>query len=227
MSSYNNLPEIGVILFMKQVRRIKPTRRSVSGHFNFKGSSIAYESSLERDFITYHAFRNDVINIVSQPISIPFTKNGRSYNYTPDFFVQLKPDAGKSMIVEVKPKKEWQENWRDWSDKWKAAIVFCREQDFKFVICDEDRIRHLALDNINFLMRYKNTGFIEEEVMVVLKDVELRGCTTVEYILERYFKSHHYQQQGKQLIWHLMANNKVGFNIWGDIRDEKLEIWHE
>lgn len=212
---------------MKQVRKIRSTRRSISGHVAFRGASIAFESSLERDFIIYHAFRNDVIDIVSQPISIPFTKNGRSYEYTPDFFVQLEPDAGKSMIVEVKPKKEWQTNWRDWSDKWKATIAFCREHDFKFAIYDEDRIHHLALDNINFLMRYKNAGVVEEEVRAVLKDIELRGCTTVEYILERYFKSRYYQQQGQHLMWYLMANKKVGFDIWGNIRNEKLEIWHE
>lgn len=212
---------------MKQVRKIKPTRRSISGNVSFKGTPIAFESSLERDFIIYHSFKNDVIDIVPQPIAIPFKKNGRNYEYTPDFFVQMAPDTGKSLIVEVKPKKEWQENWRDWSDKWKATIVFCREQDFKFAIYDEDRIHHLALDNINFLMRYKNTSVVPEELRAILKDIEQRGCTTVEYILERYFKSHLYRQQGKHLIWYLMANKMIGFNIWSDIRSEELEIWYE
>ncbi len=212
---------------MKQVRKIKPTRRSISGNVSFKGTPIAFESSLERDFIIYHSFKNDVIDIVPQPIAIPFKKNGRNYEYTPDFFVQMAPNTGKSLIVEVKPKKEWQENWRDWSDKWKATIVFCREQDFKFAIYDEDRIHHLALDNINFLMRYKNTSVVPEELRAILKDIEQRGCTTVEYILERYFKSHLYRQQGKHLIWYLMANKMIGFNIWSDIRSEELEIWYE
>ena len=212
---------------MKQVRKIKPTRRSISGHIAFKGNPIAFESSLERDFIIYQSFRNDVIDIVPQPISIPFSKNGRTYHYTPDFFVQMKADTGKSLIVEVKPKNEWQENWRDWSDKWKATIRFCKEQDFRFVIYDEDRIHHLALDNINFLMRYKNTAVVAEEVKAMLKDIEQRGSTTVEYLLERYFKSYLYQQQGKQLIWHLMANKMIGFNIWDDVRSEKLEVWYE
>lgn len=212
---------------MKQVRKIKPTRRSISGHIAFKGNPIAFESSLERDFIIYQSFRNDVIDIVPQPISIPFSKNGRTYHYTPDFFVQMKADTGKSLIVEVKPKNEWQENWRDWSDKWKATISFCKEQDFRFAIYDEDRIHHLALDNINFLMRYKNTAVVVEEVKAMLKDIEQRGSTTVEYLLERYFKSYLYQQQGKQLIWHLMANKMIGFNIWDDVRSEKLEVWYE
>lgn len=162
-----------------------------------------------------------------QPISIPFSKNGRTYHYTPDFFVQMKADTGKSLIVEVKPKNEWQENWRDWADKWKATIRFCKEQDFRFAIYDEDRIHHLALDNINFLMRYKNTAVVVEEVKAMLKDIEQRGSTTVEYLLERYFKSYLYQQQGKQLIWHLMANKMIGFNIWDDVRSEKLEVWYE
>lgn len=212
---------------MKQVRKIKPTRRSISGHVAFKGDSIAFESSLERDFIIYHSFRDDVIDIVSQPIAIPFVKNGRNYEYTPDFFVQMKPDTSKSLIVEVKPKTEWQTNWRDWSDKWKATIKFCREREFRFVIYDEDRIHHLALENINFLMRYKNTTVVSEEVKAVLRDIELRGNTTVEYVLERYFKSHLYHNQGKHLLWYLMANKMIGFNIWSDIRSEELEIWHE
>jgi len=212
---------------MRQVRKINPTRRSISGNVSFKGIPIAFESSLERDFIIYHSFKKEVIDIVPQPIAIPFKKNGRNYEYTPDFFVQMAPDTGKSLIVEVKPKKEWQENWRDWSDKWKATIAFCREQEFKFVIYDEDRIRHLALDNINFLMRYKNTFVIPEEVKAVLKDIEQRDCTTVEYILERYFKSYLYRQQGKHLMWHLMANKMIGFNIWADVRSENLEVWYE
>ena len=212
---------------MKQVRKIKPTRRSISGHVAYKGSSIAFESSLERDFIIYHSFKDDVIDIVPQPIAIPFIKNGRTYEYTPDFFVQMKPDTSKSLIVEVKPKSEWQLNWRDWSEKWKATIKFCREQDFKFAIYDEDRIHHLALENINFLLRYKNTAVVPEEVKAVLKDIELRGSTTIEYVLERYFKSHLYHNQGKHLLWYLMANKMVGFNIWDDIRSDKLEIWHE
>lgn len=212
---------------MRQVRKIKPTRRSISGNVSYKGLPIAFESSLERDFIIYHSFKNDVIDIVPQPIAIPFNKNGRSYEYTPDFFIQMAPDTGKSLIVEVKPKNEWQENWRDWSDKWKATIAFCREQDFRFAIYDEDRIHHLALDNINFLMRYKSTSVAPEEVAAILEDIEQRGCTTVEYILERYFKSHLYRSQGKRLIWHLMANKMIGFNIWSDVRSEKMEVWCE
>ena len=211
---------------MKQVRKIKPTYRSISGHFAFMGESIAYESTLERDFLRYQTFRKEVIDIVPQPVSIPFKKNGRTHSYTPDYFVQLSEDHGKSVIVEVKPKLEWQENWRDWSDKWKAAIKYSKDQGFRFAIYDEDRIHHLAFHNINFLRKYKNLYAAPEEVKAVLADLELRDNTTVEYILERYFKGDIYRPRGCQFIWYLMANKLIGFDVWNDIRSEKVEIWH-
>lgn len=212
---------------MKQVRKIKPTRRSISGHVTFKDSNVPFESSLERDFLTYYTFTEDVLDIVSQPISIPFKKNGRNYTYTPDFFIQIKSRSGPSLLVEVKPKEEWQANWRDWSDKWKAAIKFCKEQGFRFTIYDEDRIRHFALDNINFLMRYRNLAVNEQEVNALLQDIELRGNTNVEYLLERYFKGSIYRKQGHRLIWHLMAHRRIGFDIWNDVHSEKTEVWYD
>ena len=51
----------------KQVRTIKPTRRSVSGQICFEGSYIPFESTLERDFLIFHTFRKDVIDLVAQP----------------------------------------------------------------------------------------------------------------------------------------------------------------
>lgn len=212
---------------MKQTRKIPAVRRSVSGHISYRGEPIAFESTLERDFLIYHSFRDDVIDIVPQPISIPFKKNGRTYNYTPDYFVQVKSGYGKSLLVEVKPKKEWQENWREWSSKWKSAIAFCKEQDFKFSIYDEDRIHHYAFENLQFLAMYKNIAVSEDEVKAIIEDIRLRGFTTVEYILERYFKSELYRQHGRRLMWYLMINNLIKFDIWSDVRSEKLEVWYE
>lgn len=212
---------------MKQVRKIPPVRRSISGHISYRGSPIAFESTLERDFLIYQSFRDDVLDIISQPASILFKKNGRTYRYTPDYFVQVKSDYGRSLIVEVKPKSEWQNNWRDWSDKWKSAIAFCKEHNFKFSVMDEDRIRHDALANINFLLMYKNVAVAEEEVEAIIKDIKQRKSTTVSCILERYFKSDLYRQHGRRLMWHLMINKKIKFDIWSDVRSDDLEVWYE
>ena len=218
---------------MQQVRKFKGNHRSVTGFISYHGEPLAYESTLERDFLLYHAFLPNVLDIVPQPISIPFTKNGRTYEYTPDFFVQIKNDnpgrelcGAKSMLVEVKPKEEWQANWRDWSDKWKAAIAYCEEHGFRFSIYDEDRIRHYGLDNVNFLSTYKNIRVERAEVKAVLDQIWMRGHTTVEVLLELFFKGDIYRPRGKQLLWHLMANKMIGFDLWEDVRSEKLGVWH-
>ena len=65
----------------QQVRKIKPTRLSVSGLFPFKdGVSIPYESTLERDLLLYFTYIPAVEEIVSQPVSILFVKNGMTYH---------------------------------------------------------------------------------------------------------------------------------------------------
>lgn len=226
MSLYLYLLKIGVIMFKHQVRKIKPTRRSVSGVISYNRKPLAYESTLERDFIIYHAFRDDVNNIIPQPVKIPFQTNGRTYEYTPDYYIELDNKSGKSFIAEIKPKEEWKKNWRKWSDKWKQAKRYCKENSLRFIIFDEDRIRHKALENINFLRTYKNIRVSQEEITLILADIEQRRITCADYILERYFTSKFYRSEGQKLIWYLMANRLVGFDIWGDVQNLQMDVWH-
>ncbi len=59
---------------VQQVRKIGPTRRSVSGSYPFRGGqAIQYESTLERDFLIRHEFFLNVLEIIPQPVQIPFT----------------------------------------------------------------------------------------------------------------------------------------------------------
>lgn len=138
------------------VREIKPTRRSVSGVYPFrKQYSLAYESSLERDFIVLQEFDSSVIKVIAQPIKIPFLLKGRNYHYTPDFLVLFEQSCLKrGMLVEVKPESEWRNHWRSWLSKWKAAYRWAVEQDFLFHIYDESRIRGQRLENIKTLSRF-------------------------------------------------------------------------
>ncbi|VVP80142.1 hypothetical protein PS938_00601 [Pseudomonas fluorescens] len=59
----------------RSVRKIKPTKRSVSGVFPFQGESgIPYESMLERDFLFRTEISSEVLEIIPQPVMIPFQK---------------------------------------------------------------------------------------------------------------------------------------------------------
>jgi len=133
----------------RQMRKIKPTRRSVSGVYAFRGNSmVAYESTLERDFLIRTEFSLNVLDVIPQPAEIPFvSSNGRTYTYTPDFLVYYRlgshsyDDYPKPVLVEVKPETEWRRHWREWLPKWKAAWSYARSQGWEFHIRDESRIR--------------------------------------------------------------------------------------
>lgn len=99
----------------KQVRPIKPTRRSVSGFLPFRGAGgVPYESLLERDFLKRMRFSHRVESVVAQPVRVDFVDSrGRDSTYTPDFLVYYRQPAGvnymdyiKPMLVEVKPAYE-------------------------------------------------------------------------------------------------------------------------
>lgn len=216
---------------MQQTRIIKPTRRSVSGVYTHNGLSIPYESTLERDFVIFQTFRSNVLDVVAQPISIPFQKNSRKFNYTPDYFVHLddgyhyRQELVKSLIVEVKPRSEWKKHWRDWSDKWKAAISYCKENNFSFKIYDESRIRHIGLENVNYVLRFRRIVCDESDIQLILNQVEMMGNTTIEYLLEKFFKGSIYRPQGKRVILHLLGTKRLGFDVWSEL-NEKTEVWH-
>lgn len=153
----------------RQTRKIRPTRRSVSGIYAFRGeTAIPFESTLERDFLIRTEFNGFVLNIIPQPVQIPFIGiNGQSYTYTPDFLVRFRTNGTarerKPLLVEVKPVTEWREHWRDWATKWKAARRYASDRGWIFRIADESRIRDQVLANINALNRYKRILLPEDE----------------------------------------------------------------
>ena len=208
----------------QQVRKIKPTRLSVSGLLPFKnGVSIPYESILERDLLLYFTYMPAVEEIVSQPTRILFVKNGMTYPYTPDFFIRFN-DGRPSLLIEVKPKSKWQEHWRDWKEKWKAAMAFCKKNECIFHIYDEDKIRHLALFNINAVQRYKRLQCDPEDIEAVLTQVKLHGNIKIDFLLSRLFTGSFYRTKGLQIIYHLLATKQLTCN-WFDPLSEFTEVW--
>lgn len=213
------------IRHMKTTRKIKPTKFSVAGFLPFKdGKSIPYESILERDCITYFAFRKDVTNIVSQPITIPFIKNGRKYHYTPDFYIEFDTTSGlKPLIIEVKPTSKWQKHWRDWSDKWKAMINYCKENGYQFHIFDESRIYHQALDNIQFLARYQRISYEPTEFEEIKKLLLLHQSLTLSDLkvaLSPVIPKQHIER----LVFHLIFVKKLEIDLFEPINDSSL-VW--
>lgn len=215
-----------------QVRKIKNTRRSVSGAYPFRGqSSIQFESTLERDLLTQLEFDDKVLDVIAQPAEIPFKLNGRRYHYTPDFLVFYKLGSSsyhnypKPHLIEVKPEIEWRTHWKKWSTKWKAARRYSIEQGWQFQILDESRIRTPKLENIQFLNRYKLFEYPEEELSNICSCVEEMGSTSVGYLLARFFMGI-FKTEGTSMIWHLLAQKKLACNVSERLSEDTI-VWRQ
>lgn len=191
---------------------------------------MAFESTLERDFLIRTEFCLNVLDVVPQPTEIPFVgANGQGYTYTPDFLVFYRLggrsywDYPRPVLVEVKPEAEWRAHWRDWLPKWKAAWRYAQEQGWEFHIRDESRIRDTTLENIRFLERYKRLQFPIEESAWVLETVRQMGCATMDYLLSRHFMGL-YRGQGITHLWHLLACRQLDCDISRPL-NEFTELW--
>jgi hypothetical protein len=197
----------------------------------FRGATaIPYESTLERDFLIRKEFSLTVLDIIPQPVCIPFTlKTGRTYTYTPDFLVYYRlGDSAywnypKPLLIEVKPEKEWRKNWRDWLPKWKSALRYANEQGWKFHIHDESRIRDQAYKNVRFLERYKRMQFAPEECRWVIDNIRQMGSAPLHYILARHFMGI-YKAEGIALVWYLLATRQLDCDMSRPLNDF-TEFW--
>lgn len=196
-----------------QTRRIKPTRRSLSGSFAFrKQTAIPFESSLERDFIMRKAFSPLVIDIIPQPVQIEYVAhNGRTYRYTPDFLVYFRSSDYadeaelKPLLVEVKYRSELQEKWHEMRPKFKAALRYAHEQGWDFRIYDDLRIRDQVFANIVSLKRYKNMVFPPEDTSALLAHLSSIGQSPCSQIVASQYSGKSEVAMGIAHVWHLLS----------------------
>ena len=197
-------------------RQIGPSRGSICGLYPFRGETpVAYESTLERDFLRRCEFFPGVLGVVSQPCEIPFRSpaTGRWHTYTPDYLVRSKVLIGRqaprpSLLVEVKPEAKWRAHWREWTPKWNAARRYAREQGWLFRIQDETRIRDTILANIQFLGRYRMGDYCGYDAAAVLQHVRKKGSVSIDRLLAHFFGGI-YRSRGTSLLWHLMARQQL------------------
>lgn len=211
---YNN--NCDTIIAPRQMRKIKPTRRSVSGILPFRGEvSIPFESTLERDFIVRKEFNRLVLQVIPQPVQIPYEMGNRTYIYTPDFLVYYRSDdypwgcGLKPLLVEVKERRELKENWPKLKPKFRAALHFAKQNGWDFRIHDESRIRDQVLHNIRFLCRYKRMGFDASESQHILSNLKLMGQAPFHHLIARHFCGKPDVAVGISHIWHLLATGQI------------------
>ena len=129
--------------------------------YNGDPSNIIYRSSWECKVMDSFDKRPDVLSWSSEEMAIPYVSpvDGRRHRYFPDFIVKVRTKDGtiKTMMVEVKPEKQSKPparksrvtkqyiqevvTWGVNQAKWKAAIDYCKDRKWTFVVmCSTDGI---------------------------------------------------------------------------------------
>lgn len=196
------------------VRQIGNTRASISGVFPFRpGKMIPYESTLERDFLIKLSWRDDILDVQEQPLTIPYiTATGRDSTYTPDFLITYKNDvngnAPRPMLVEVKPKVKLDKELSSLKLKLKAGIKHAKTSGWHFRVYHEARIRDSALKNISFLLRFQHASHDVLEVQHMLDEIRSLDSCTIQAALRPY-PTDIDRAQGQAILWHLIATKRV------------------
>ena len=217
------------IEFTEQSRKIGITRRSISGLYPFKGEdTVAFESTLERDFLVRLETIRSVTEVISQPYTIRYkSTSGRYHPYTPDYLVKYKNHPWPytpPKLIEVKPRELIKEQLIKFKPKYQATFQFCRENGFIFHFMDESKIRDQRLNNANFLRRYKKLEFNEQDSDWVLSSIRQFGSMTFDHLLTKHFIGERRRAIGISNLWHLIAIEKLQCNL-AEPLNFRTELW--
>jgi len=118
--------------------------------------NIIYRSSWELNCMSYFDRHPDVIWWGSEEFAIPYRSpiDGKRHRYFPDFIV--KTSNGDVVVFEVKPAaqsrppekksritKKYLNEVKTWGinqAKWKAAVEFCADRNWKFQVITEEQL---------------------------------------------------------------------------------------
>jgi len=123
-------------------------------------TNIIYRSLWERNCMRYFDQNPNVLKWSSEEVIVPYKSpiDGRYHRYFPDFLIRVKNKEGKleTIMIEVKPSKETKEpkpqkrltkkylyevkTWGINKSKWEAAIEFCKDRKWKFMIITEKEL---------------------------------------------------------------------------------------
>ena len=191
----------------KPARKIGISTRSYTGRVSNGGTSTAFESSLERDFLILLDFDREFESICEQPVKIKYTHQGRSCSYIPDFLVDYR--YGGTILYEIKFREDLKRNWTDLRPRFKAAVAYCRKRGWHFKIMTEVEIRGVHLDNARFLRSYASRPSQDALEEHVVRTLAILGRTTPEMLMLAAFEEKYHRMAALSALWRLVAIGRV------------------
>lgn len=122
--------------------------------------AIAFESTIERDYLYVLDYEAEVTHFEGQPLVIRYEHAGKPLRYTPDFHIV---QAGRDVLVECKPASRVADE--DNQRKFSAGRRFAAERGWEFQVVTDEALRAGArLANIKLLRRYACHQAIRPEI---------------------------------------------------------------
>lgn len=217
-------------IFIMPNRVIPKNYRNITGKVvSLKDASPhGFESGLERDFYTLLDFDLNVQHYDEQPITLGFNDcNGQRRQYTPDVLVFFRTDvdssSGETWLCEIKYREDLFANWKTYKPKFRAAMRYAAEMDWRFKIMTEKEIHTPFLDNAKFLKRY--TALRPENKHYVLCS-ELARCkySTPADLLRRCENNKWKRAELAPYLWHFITNRTIGSDLTRPLTMQS-EIW--
>lgn len=173
----------------------------------------AFESTLERDFVTLLEFDIAVDRYEEQPLRISYLgRDGRRHPYTPDFFVHYRGDA-ISTLCEIKYRRELFENWSEFKERLKAGRIHASERGWRFQIFTEVEIRTPYLTNARFLLPYQRCQPNWEDAQLLLDTLRRYEDSTPKRLIEEIYCDIGDRARILSTLWKLVADRTVGVDL--------------
>lgn len=198
----------------------------MTGRVPHRGQSLAFESSLERDWLILLNWDPTVNEIVEQPVTISYRdKKGTKRTYTPDCYASFSRGGRLERIIyEIKYREELKADWNKLRPKFKAAVHYCKTHGMRFKVVTEKEIRTHYLANVKFLRSYldvpQNTA-VEAHLARTLASL---GDASPEKLLIAGYWTHHEQMLALPHLWRMIASKRVMADL-SDPLNMKTPIW--
>jgi hypothetical protein len=201
------------------VRQVPPNRISVTGrHASLKtGRSHAFESTLERDFITLVEFDPTVADYDEQPVRIGFHgRDGRRHYHVPDFLVhfdQARSPGRRPRLYQVKYDAEMRARWSEFKPALLAASRYAKEQGWEFQIITDRHIRTTYLANARFLLPYASYPPNPEDAKLLLEALHELREVTADGLLASIYMDIENQAQLVPTLWNLVGTRRIKVDL--------------
>jgi hypothetical protein len=169
---------------------------------------IAFESTIERDYLYLADYDPTVTILEEQPLTIPYTHEGKLYHYTPDFRVR---QSERERLIECKPAARVDEG--DNQRKFAAARAWCAEHRWEFQVVTETEIRRGSrLKNVKCLTYYARFT-VKPQLRRRIHDLLKNSPTPVSFAALATALEPEPLDQAKAAILHLAFFHKIAMPI--------------